>query len=69
MTEWNVAKAKEALSSAQITKVEYNRIIGRLKTEYDKKIRQLKIELNRGKITPVEYDMAVRKAKLEYSGR
>jgi class 3 adenylate cyclase len=69
ITEWNVAKAKEALSSAQITKVEYNRIIGRLKTEYDKKIRQLKLDLNRGKITPVEYDMAVRKAKLEYSGR
>jgi|GEM_PF-1737655 len=69
ISDWNITKAKQAVNSAEITKTEYNRIVSRLKTEYDKKIRQLKLDLNRGKITRAEYDQAVLKAKQEYSGR
>jgi adenylate cyclase len=67
-TKWNVTSAKQAFKETRISKAEYTRIMSKLKTEYDKKIRQLKLDLNRSRITRAEYDEAVRKAKLEYSG-
>jgi class 3 adenylate cyclase len=67
-TKWNVTSAKQAFKETKISKAEYTRIMSKLKTEYDKKIRQLKLDLNRNRITRAEYDEAVRKAKLEYSG-
>jgi len=66
---WNIYTAREAYRSSKLSKAEYSRITRELRASYEKKLRQLKLDLRGGKITRAEYDQAVQKAKIEYSGQ
>jgi len=68
-TAWNITTAKEAYRASKLSRVEYSKITRDLKVSYEKKLRQLKLDLRSGKITRAEYDQAVQKAKMEYSGQ
>lgn len=66
---WNVASAKAAYRAGEINKQQYRDIVNKLETDYDNKIRQLKLDYRAGKITRAQYDQAVREAKQVYSGK
>lgn len=65
---WNVIAAKAAYRAQRISKVQYKAIIEKLESQYEYKIRQLKLAYRAGSISRDTYEQRVQVAKRAFRG-